>query len=264
MTDTYLVTGGSGRLGSAVTARLRAAGQHARVLSRRPRPPDLPADIGWVTGDLTTGAGLSRAVDGVSSILHCATNVWAPRHDAAGTERLIAVAQTAGSPNLLYISIVGVDSVPLPYYRAKLAAEQRVRAGGLPWTILRATQFHDLVDTILRTAARLPAVMVVPAAVPFQPVAVGDVADRLVQLAGAEPTGQIQDFGGPEILPVADLARAYLRAANRRRVIVPIRVPGKIFAGYRRGGHLTPEHADGRVTFEEFLAERYGHRSRTE
>ena len=128
-----------------------------------------------------------------------------------------AAAATEPAPHLLYVSIVGVDRVPFGYYRAKLAAEEVFAGSGLPHTILRATQFHDLVRTVLAWAARAP-VLLVPA-MPDQPVDAGEVADRLVALAAGEPRGRVPDLGGPEVRDFRELAATYLRATGRRRPV---------------------------------------------
>jgi uncharacterized protein YbjT (DUF2867 family) len=84
------------------------------------------------------------------------------------------------------------------------------------------------------------------------------VAGRLAELATGPAAGRVPDMGGPEVRAAADLARSYLEASGRHRRVLPVRLPGAAFAGYRRGGHLAPEHAVGRVTFTEFLAGRFG------
>ena len=187
---------------------------------------------------------------GVDVIVHAATTLG--RGDVEATRKLVAAARRAGSPRLVYISIVGVDQVPLFYYRAKLSAERVVEASGLPWTILRATQFHDLIAAMSRVQRRLPVTFTL-AKVRFQPIDVGEVAERLAELAVDEPRGRVSDIGGPEVREAVDLARTYLRAVGRRRRVVPLWLPGKTGRGYRRGGHLAPDHAVGRITFEEFL-----------
>jgi uncharacterized protein YbjT (DUF2867 family) len=254
MGDTILVTGATGNLGRAVLRRLgEEGGPQVRVLSRRPRPAtgDWPAD--WASGELTTGARLAGAVRGVGTIVHCATDPRRFRNDLPAVDHLVAAARAGDAPHLVYISIVGVDRVPFGYYRIKQEVERRVEAAGLPWTILRATQFHNLISGLLRVLAG-PPIMLVPAGVSCQPVDVDDVAQRLVGLARSGPAGRVTDLGGPEVRTLADLADAYLRSTGRRRPIRPVPLFGRVYAGYKRGGHLTPEHADGRRTFEEFLA----------
>jgi uncharacterized protein YbjT (DUF2867 family) len=220
MRQPILVTGGNGTLGRGVVARLLDAGHEVRVLSRHPRPAGVPAGMGWVTGELLSGEGLADAVAGVAAVVHCAGDPRRPRVDVDGTRNLLQTARAAGTPHLVYISIVGIDQVPYRYYQAKLQAERLIQASGLPWTILRATQFH-----------------------------------QLILLVAGLPSGQLPDMGGPHIRSAADLLRAYLHAAGQRRLVLPIRLSGATFAGYRRGGHLTPDRAVGRRTWEEFLAE---------
>jgi len=234
MNGTILVTGATGTLGRAVVERLSTAGVPIRALSRHAGPGR------WV-GDLRTGQGIDGAVRGVSTILHAATG---PRGDVELTRTLIdAARRSGGDPHLVYISIVGIERIPLGYYRQKVAGERLVEQSGLPWTIQRATQFHDLLVRIFGALARSP---IVPAlsGTDFQPIDVREVAERL------------PDLGGPEIRPMAELARAWLSWTGKRRAVLPVRVPGTIGANLRAGAQLTPQHADGHRTFEEYLAER--------
>jgi uncharacterized protein YbjT (DUF2867 family) len=236
----------------------RLAGERLRALSRRRQPATTGSDgakgpgVDWVVGDLRTGRGINTALAGVDVVVHCATDYL---HEVETVRTLVEAARWAGTlPHLVYVSIVGVDRVPMVYYDAKLAAEELIAGSGLPYTILRATQFHALVRTIVAGAARLP---VVP--VPdwrFQPVDVRDVAGRLAELAVGEPAGRVADFGGPEVLPAAELARMVLAASGRSRRVLPFRLPGKMPGAYAAGGNLAPDHADGVITFAQYLAER--------
>ncbi|QEV16998.1 SDR family oxidoreductase [Streptomyces alboniger] len=241
---TMLVTGGTGTLGRLVTERLRADGHEVRVLSRHSRPYAV---------DLREGTGLDAAVAGVDVIVHCAST---PRGgDERAARNLIRAARKAGVAHLVYISIVGVDRVPLGYYKAKLAVERLIEESGLGWTILRTTQFHDLVLRVLEGSAKLP-VMLLPAGVDDQPIEVAEVAERLAELAAAPPAGRVDDMGGPEVRGFPDLARAYLRASGKRRALLPVRLAGRTYRAARAGGHLTPGRAVGKTTFEEYLSTR--------
>ncbi|MEV7281458.1 NAD(P)H-binding protein [Streptomyces sp. NPDC093111] len=249
---TILVTGGTGTLGRLVTERLRADGHDVRVLSRHAQPYAVDLRAG--------GPALARALAGVDTVVHCASSPKGGDEEAA--RQLIEAARAAGVRHLLYISIVGVDRVPFGYYRSKLAVERLVEESGLGWTVLRATQFHDLVLRVLEGAAKLP-VMLLPAGVSDQPVEVAEVAARLAALAPAGPAGRVPDLGGPEVRTLPDLARAYLRVSGRRRRVLEVPLAGRAYRGFRAGGHLVPEGADGRVTFEEFLAKRAAGRAST-
>lgn len=240
---TILVTGGTGTLGRHVAERLRADGHEVRVLSRHTQPYAVDLRQG--------GAALDVAVAGVDTIVHCASTQTGGDEKAAA--HLIAAARRAGVGHLVYISIVGVDQVPFGYYRAKLAVEKQVEESGLGWTVLRATQFHDLLVRVLRAMAKSP-VMLLPAGMSDQPVEVTEVADRLAELAAGAPAGRVDDMGGPEVRSFESLARAYLKATGRRRAVVSLPLAGKAYRAFRAGGHLAPERAVGKGTFEEYLA----------
>ncbi len=248
--EQILVTGGTGTLGRVVVEYLLAGGAEVRVLSRRPRSEGSAASS-WAIGDLRKGHGIEAAVAGTDVIIHCASQ----RGDIESARHLINAARAANA-HVVYISIVGVDQVPLGYYKAKLGVEQLLEGSGLPWTILRTTQFHNLIVSGCDALARLP-VMAVPARMQFQPIEVREVAARLVELAAGAPAARVPDMGGPQALTFTDLARSYLDARRRRRAVVPIRIPGATAAAFRRGDHLALGHAVGQGTFGQFLAQRF-------
>jgi uncharacterized protein YbjT (DUF2867 family) len=240
-----LVTGGTGTLGRVLVARLREQGHVPRVLSRCPGP-------GRWTGDLETGAGVTDALRGVDAVVHAASR---PGHDVAQARTLLEAVRAAGVPHLVFVSIVGVDRMPLGYYRDKVRVEQMIADAGVPWTVQRATQFHDLLATLLGVVGRSP-VLPVLAGARFQPVDVRDVAGRLATVVLGPPAGRAPDLGGPQVRSMADLARAWATATGRRRAILPVSLPGRLARAVLEGGLLAPEHADGRITFEEYLATR--------
>lgn len=211
---------------------------------------------GFVQGDLETGEGLADAVDGVDVIAHCASaaDYRRPQRDVAQTRRLVDALGDA-RPHLAWVSIVGVDRVPFGFFRAKLAAERVVEESGLPWTVLRATEFHDLVLMFLMRLAKGP-VAVVPRGSLFQPVDVGEVADRMAKLVTGPPAGRVGELGGPQVETMEDLMRAYLAAANRSRQVVKIPVPGRVGVGLGVGDHLLTDGDRGTVTFDEYLNSR--------
>ena len=246
MTTTTLVTGATGTLGTPTVTRLRAAGHDVRALSRR-------RGAGLTTADLLGGAGLAEALDGDDVVVHLATG---PRGkgDPAMARPLLHAARQAGVGHLVLVSIVGIDDIPMPYYRDKLVVERLVRESGVPHTILRATQFHSLVEGLLTVQRALPVVLAPD--IPLQPIAVDDIADRLVELAGSAPAGRVPDIGGPEQRRVPDLARLWGRTTGTRRPVVPVRLPGRTFAAYRAGHALVAGAPYGRRTFAEHLAAR--------
>jgi len=259
VTSPILVTGGTGTLGRLVVPRLREAGRHVRVLSRHGHESGDGVD--FMVGDLATGAGVHPAVAGVETIVHCAGST---KGDEDKARNLVRAASRAGVRHLVYVSVVGADRIPVDsgidramfgYFASKRAAEEAVADSGLPWTTLRATQFHDLMLTVARQLAKLP-VIPVPAGFRFQPVDAGEVAARLVELSLGRPAGLVPDVAGPRVYEMAELIREYLRASNRRRLLLPVRLPGGAARAFRAGANLAPERAVGHRTWEDFLAER--------
>jgi uncharacterized protein YbjT (DUF2867 family) len=251
-----LVTGGTGALGREVVKRVRAAGHMARVLSRKPS-----AETDWAQGDIATGAGLGEALIGIDAVVHAATAAVQPwklrATDVVGTRRVLAMARAAGVRHVIYVSIVGMEGVTYPYYKYKLEAEAIVRENIVPWTILRATQFHSLMETFLSAFSRLPSMALVPKSWQFQPVDPADVADRLVGVATGEPAGLLPDFGGPEVRNLGSLAVPWLAARHPRKRLVNLQLPFKFSHQFTEGRLLTPEHKDGTTTFEQYLEKRY-------
>ena len=250
------MTGGTGVLGRLLVPRLLQRGHAVRVLSRR-SDATVVAPARVVTGDLRSGAGLDDAVRGVDVVVHAATSPFRQtrRTDVDGSQRLIDALRGGDVHNVIYVSIVGVDRHPMAYYRAKHAAEQVLEKSGLPTTILRATQFHDLVDGMLSRVGWLP-VLPVPRGFVFQPVDSGEVADELARLVDAGPLGRVPDMGGPAVRGIKDLTRAWLRARGRRRPVLGMPVPGRIGRAFRAGVHTCPDRAVGEITWEQYLERR--------
>jgi len=261
VTSTILVTGGTGTLGGRVVARLQDAGRDVRVLTRRSGMPD--GRTRFVTGDLVEDRAIESAVEGVEIIAHCAGG---PRGDVTAARNLVRAARSlATPPHIVNVSVVGADRVPMAgridrvlfgYFGMKRAAERVVEESGLPWTTLRATQFHELMLLVASKLAKLP-VLPSPSGFRFQPVDSDEVAARVVELALAEPAGLVPEFGGPKVYAVPGLFRSYLRATDRRRRILPIPLPGAAARAIRGGANLTTE-TTGRRTWEAFLADRVG------
>lgn len=259
MSSPVLVTGGTGTLGRLVVTRLGEAGREVRVLSRT--SGRLGPGIEVVEGDLTTGAGADAAVAGVETVVHCAGTA---KGDDVKARTLTRAAAAAGVGHVVFISVVGADRVPVVsgldramfgYFGSKRAAEQVVESCGIPYTTLRATQFHELALTTLAAMSRFP-VIPVPSRTRFQPVAAAEVADRLVELALGHPSGLVADLAGPRIYGMDEMLRGFLRVTGRHRVLLPVRMPGRAARAIRDGANVAPEHADGHQTWEEFLADR--------
>jgi uncharacterized protein YbjT (DUF2867 family) len=242
-----------------VVKKLSETGYTARIMSRRPQSASLLPGAEWAQADLETGQGLSEAVSGIDVIVHAATSF--PRHtqqiDVDGTRLLLKKARDAGVSHVIYISIVGIDRIPFAYYRYKLAAEEVIKSAGIPWSILRATQFHYLLDLFLRALTWLPLVTLLPTDLRFQPVATSEVASRLCEIVTAGPGGRLPDMGGPQVHTFGELAHTWLNIRGMHRAVIPLHLPGRVAQGFRRGYNTCPEHALGKITWEEWVRWKY-------
>jgi uncharacterized protein YbjT (DUF2867 family) len=242
------IVGGTGMVGRPVATELRERGHEVRVLSRS--APDYRVD-------LTTGAGLDAALEGCEVVVDASNN--SSRTAAAtlveGNRRLLAAGQRAGVAYHVCVSIVGCDKMPVGYYRVKTEQEDVVTGGPLPWTIVRATQFHEFVAGMLGAAARYR-VVPVPRGV-LQTVAVTEAARAIADVAVAGPRRGRLEIAGPEVDAIRDLATTWRRAAGQRALLVPLPVPGKVGRALRDGS-LTAAHPDvrGSVTFAAWARSR--------
>jgi uncharacterized protein YbjT (DUF2867 family) len=252
-----LVTGGTGALGRPVVARLLESGHKVRIFSRKAAKGD-----DWVQGDLATGAGLVEAVQGIDAIIHAGSATTQPwkfhATDVVGTRRLLAMAREVGVRHAVYVSIVGMEGIAYSYYRTKLAAEAVMKEGIVPWSILRATQFHTLMEIFLGGMTTLPRLALVPFKWQFQPVDTHDVAARLAEVVAGEPAGLLPDFGGPEVRDFKSIARSWLDARKSKKRLANLWLPFKASRQFAEGRLLTPEHKEGKITFEQYLERKYG------
>jgi uncharacterized protein YbjT (DUF2867 family) len=234
------ITGGTGTVGREVALALYDRGHEVRVLSRH-----CPMAI-----DLTDGSGLAAALEGVDAVVE-ASNGRRRELLVDGTARLLAAEAEAGVRHHVAISIVGIERAPGGYYALKREQEALVKAGAVPWTIVRATQFHPLVDRILSKPARFG---VVPSgAARLQPVDPREVAQVLADAVEARPARGTSELAGPEILTLRELARQW-RRANRSRAL-PLRVPAP--RALREGALTSATAPRASTTFAEWLRERH-------
>jgi len=238
------VAGGTGLTGRHVVEQLTAAGHEPVVLSRS-------AGV-----DLVTGAGLDAALTGVDATIDVSNVTTMKRDEAVGFferagRRLLDAAARAGVRHHVVLSIVGIDRVSTGYYQGKLRQEELVRDGAVPWTVLRATQFHEFAGQILQ---RLPGPVAVVPRLTVQPIAVREVAAALVALVGGEPQKAAPDLAGPRVESLPDMARRLVRTGTvRRRPVLPLWLPGPM----AHGGLLpTGPGPRGTETFEQWLAGR--------
>ncbi len=215
------VIGGTGLIGSQVVRKLNAAGHQA-----------VPAALS--TGlDLITGKGIDQALEGAEVAVNVANS---PTFDEASLgffrtsmNNLLAAGERAGVRHQVILSIVGVDQVPqLDYYRAKTLQEDLLRRGPAPYSIVRATQFFEFMNTVVfetcdDSTVRLPATQ-------LQPIAADDVSDAVVEVSTAPPLRAIRNFAGPDVFPLDELGRVTLAARQDNRTVITDNKAG-VFAG---------------------------------
>ena len=242
------VAGGTGVVGSVLVAKLRASGHEPVVLAR-------------ATGvDLLAGTGLEDRLEGVEAVvdvLSTATTSAARATEffTTTTQHLLEAEYAAGVRHHLLLSIVGIDDIPFGYYVGKVAQEHAVEDGKVPFTILRATQFHEFGAQMIERAPSLGPLLVVPQ-MRSAPVAAAEVADELARLAGGVPQGRVPDLRGPGEESVPSMTRRVLRKQGSRRPVLAAFLPGKAGKGMRNGGLVpSPGATVCTQTFDQWLAE---------
>lgn len=239
------MAGGTGLVGAMVVEEVRRTGATPVVIARS-------AGV-----DLTTGSRLAEALDGVDAVID-ASNVEtlsAKRSVAffeAATGHLLAAGAAAGVRHHVALSIVGCDRVDVPYYLGKRRQEALVAAGPVPWSVLRATQFHEFAGQLVE---RSPRPFAMALRMRTQPVAAREVAAALVAAALGEPAGRLPDLGGPRPEDLARMVRDVVRARGSRRIVVPVPMAGRTGRQVGQGGLLPGAGATlGTMTFDDWLA----------
>jgi uncharacterized protein YbjT (DUF2867 family) len=239
---TFLVTGGTGLLGELVVAELVRKGHTVRAFSRGMRGQTrygVPA-----IGDLFSGEGLAEALEGVTTVVHCAHDSTAPDSSLAGCTNLLKASKAAGVTHVVYIGIVGIEpAADFPYYAVKLEEERMVMESGLGWSILRAAQFHSLIHAVLTRLNKGNFVMSVPREITFRPIAVETVAQRLADIALGPPQQRCRDLVGPQTRSLEDLAREWLQFRGRKKIVMPFPSSTPGFKAFRKLAHGDADEA---------------------
>lgn len=241
-----VVIGGSGLIGSKLVDRLRRKGHE--VLAASPN-----SGVNTITGQ-----GLAEALTGAQIVVDVANSpsfedkAVLDFFETSG-RNLLAAEAAAGVGHHVALSVVGTARLPdSGYLRAKLVQENLIRASGIPYTILQATQFFEFVGAIIQSGADGDVIRLSPAL--LQPIAADDVAAALADLAVGAPVNGTVEVAGPEPMPLDALARRFLSArGDRRQVIADIRA--RYFGTRLDDKSLTPgENARlGRTHFEDWL-----------
>lgn len=207
------VAGATGHIGALTAAALEREGHEVVPISR---------SLGV---DLLTGEGLDGTLAGVDAVVDTTNTSATGRTEAVAylgaiTRHLLAAEQRAGVGHHVLLSIVGVDRVEgNAHYAAKREQERLVEAGSVPWTIVRATQFHDFGAMVTRWTERDGTATVAPLLV--QPIAPSDIADVLAEIAVGEPQGRYPDVAGPEPQDLVDMARRTNEVRGHPMRLVP-------------------------------------------
>lgn len=243
-----IVIGGTGLIGKQVVASLRTLGHQTIAAS--------PS-----TGiNALTGEGLAAALNGADTIVDVSNSP--SFEDAAvlhffetSARNLAQAAQATGVKHHILLSVVGADRLPESgYMRAKVVQEDTLRASGIPFTILRATQFFEFTAAIAYTMSTGETVRA-PAAL-YQPMAAADVAAAVVQAALSQPANRLLEIGGPAKIPMEAAVREYLKTTGDSRPVVED--PGATYFGLTIDDTSLTAGEDaalGRITFAQWLAQ---------
>jgi uncharacterized protein YbjT (DUF2867 family) len=241
-----VVIGGTGLIGSKTVAILLQGGHE--VVAASPK-----SGINAVTGE-----GLKDAVAGAQVVVDLANspsfeNQAVLEFFETSGRNLLAAEAAAGVKHHVALSIVGTDRTPENgYFRAKVAQEKLIEASGIPYTIVRATQFMEFVGAIAASSADGNTIRLSPGL--FQPIAADDVAAIVADVAQAAPQNGIVDIAGPEAAPLNEIVARYLKAVGDPRAVV--RDPEARYWGGRVEQHsLVPlgEARLGRIDLDEWL-----------
>jgi uncharacterized protein YbjT (DUF2867 family) len=249
-----LVTGGAGQLGKMLLRQIDTNNLYIDALTRN-RIIDSVTNIRYIHADLTQYETLKVLSTNYDVIVHCASN---PKDsdavDIEGTRNLLKAIKGNNIRNFVYISIVGVDKSTYTYYQNKLKAEQLIIGSGIPYTILRITQFHDFVNNrILNAGERETEFLTIPEGLKFQSIDITDVCENIKELINSESSNSILDIGGPEILTIQNIVEAYqdiIKPNKKIKMTSDLNDFQKLFT---TGINLSPERKLGRITWRDYL-----------
>lgn len=216
----------------------------------------------WIRADLNTGEGMEDLPGPFDTIIHLASNAADKnsKSDPELTKELLKFSSRSGISHFIYMSIVGIDKIPYHYYRQKLSSENLVSSANLPFTILRATQFHQLLDYFLDKLIKYP-VALLPKKFKFQPIDPHRIAVKLFELClKHEPLNGIINIGGQEVLYLGQMYKEWLMYKNRKAIVLNLPLPGKTAKAFKKGYNTCKEKDMQSVTWRDFLKTRYNNK----
>ncbi|WP_160724937.1 SDR family oxidoreductase [Bacillus sp. USDA818B3_A] len=248
-----LVTGSTGQLGSALLKQLKGSDYKVKITSRR--KPEGIGDFEWVYSDLLYGEGLEEAIKDVDIIIHAATSPikHSKMVEVSGFKEFLSKMEHI--KHFIYPSIVGIEEIPFKYYKEKFEAEDLLKNSSVPHTIVRATQFHHFVENIFLSKSLFKR-YIVPGNFKFQSVDVSEYANHLTGLVEKGPQGRAEDFGGPDIMTLREMAEMKININNETNKVLSFSLPGRLSKSFSDGKNTNPSRKMGKITFEKYLSNR--------
>jgi uncharacterized protein YbjT (DUF2867 family) len=249
-----LVTGSTGCLGRAVCKGLQKQGLDYSIATRRKDDGNHPS----LYLNLDNGYGIREAVKDRRVILHLASDKKHPDNDVRGIQAILKeMKKSRSKAHLIYISIVGVDQVPMRYFKQKWLSEQQIAASGIFYSTLRATQFHEYINELMTSFLRWP-IGVLPKQIPIQPIDVELVANTLVAMVEEAPLGKTKSMGGPEVLNMGEAAEIWMKCRNKNKPVLNLPFWGSAAGKLNSGALLSNEITYAGKTWEQWLGD-YDH-----
>jgi len=245
-----LITGSTGKLGSALIKQMKGSGHDIKLTSRR--KPDNAEEFNWVYSNLLSGEGLEEAIKDIEVIIHAATSPMKNTKDIEVLAFKKFLKKLDHVKHFIYPSIVGIENIPFSYYKHKYKAEELLKMSNVPHTIVRATQFHSFVENLLLSKTLFKRYFI-PGEIKFQSVDVDEFANYLINLIDKMPEKKTIEFGGPEILTLKRMAEQKIKINNESNKVITFSFPGKLYTSLVEGKNTNPEKAIGKITFKQYL-----------
>lgn len=263
-----LITGGTGVLGTVLAQELKSQNADFVLASRHlSKTQSYAKDVvqeaaktNWRKLDLVKNEGVKQALEGIHTAVHLASGfgkVHGQAEDIVAIKNLIDAAQKIDLQHLIFISIVGVDKVPLAYYQTKYQVEQYIKQQKVPFTILRVTQFHNFIEAQIQQMVRLP-IGFVPKKLKSQPIQLEAAAKEITKLIKAGVQNEVLNIGGKEVLDFGTFAKTLLHYTKKSKPIVNVPIIGKFMHALAEGNLTCKEVSLKSCTWEEYLVKKYG------